>query len=1020
MKKILPLIYVLMLAMLATSGFAAITDGLIAYWGFDDSNVNISVNSVSGAPNITWQGTTSIVGGFRNTGRKFTTGNYGDSGFLQQPSVIRTMCLAMNASPITTRFAWGARTVGTDQGRYLGESSSVIRYTRMYNAAANNIDYTTTTIGVWHYVCIVEVNATGTQPNIYIDGVLTANTTSNQSFVNANCNAYIGGVNYCGSGMNLGYNGTVDSVGYWNRILNASEIAALNSSFGDPYYESVPPIINRFFPTNSTNYTTTGVAIAIYENITDNTAVSSAWAIVTQPNSTQTTIALLQNGSTSIYNATYTLPSTQGRYNISFYGNDTSANNATVIPAWFFVDSIPPGITITSPANNLVYSSTPITLVINATVTDTNAISEVNCTIHDATPDDGDHVHLSFVSGNAYSGTYVSDATDGSNFNYTCIAADVYGNTNTTATQFFSVDTHVPVLSDPKPATASVLTTANVNIDLGINITTGGAGSLSTTIANVTMPNGTKSQVTLTNSAGTKYNSSYSIGSVQGRYNVTYYAEKSSGLNAAYPSYFYLDSVAPSIITDTPSTLTIYSTLGSVVGLIVNVSDATFSIDHVTASIVYPDASVHNFTMVPSANQYAYNYTTIDNMDGYYNVTFVVYDQFGVTNSSTAQFYLDAHLPSVSNPIPANNVVFNATGAVQVGITATDSQGVNASWVTIVAPDSNTQTISLVHQSANLWNSTYTVNHGYGVYNATWYANDSVNHQATPLTSQFYLDDRYPIFSNLTSNTQQLLWNGIATFGADVSPTNNTVYLTFNGTNYLANKSGSHYFYSRFVTFANYSYNWTAYGDGVSHHAVTTNTSLYEVNFTPDVTPPNVTLISPGYGQNYSIQSNVLLSLTVVDDRQVGLVWGIVTAPNGSTEQIFMPNTEGDTYSGFYMLPATGTGNYIVNFTAQDATGNNNTAVNTLFVYVAPKTGLFNINSCPDTATSVQMSLYLGILFFLGGAIFMSFIIKQPIVGVLACLGLMFFGFMFVGCSVGLGMVIIGLAVLLMVVSIFQ
>jgi len=92
----------------------------------------------------------------------------------------------------------------------------------------------------------------------------------------------------------------------------------------------------------------------------------------------------------------------------------------------------------------------------------------------------------------------------------------------------------------------------------------------------------------------------------------------------------------------------------------------------------------------------------------------------------------------------------------------------------------------------------------------------------------------YPTFSDYYDDNASLLDTGTGHFNVTVANTNGTVILHINNTNiYATNLSASNYNVSyNFTHGGNYLYNWTAYGNGLSHNQNISYDRWYTVNST--------------------------------------------------------------------------------------------------------------------------------------------------------------------------------------------
>ena len=181
--------------------------------------------------------------------------------------------------------------------------------------------------------------------SIYINGVYNGSTDAMPS------DPYSGGNLYMGTrGDKYNYfNGSIDEVGIWNRVLTPSEISDLyNSGDGITYGQDATLSIEITSPENKT-YSTTSIDL----NISNSTALSTCYRSL--------------NGASNIsFTPNSSITATEGANNVSVWCNDTDGNNDSNIQ-FFTVDTTSPNVTIIVPADGETYNQTNQTLNITAT-----------------------------------------------------------------------------------------------------------------------------------------------------------------------------------------------------------------------------------------------------------------------------------------------------------------------------------------------------------------------------------------------------------------------------------------------------------------------------------------------------------------------------------------------------------------------------------------------------------------------------------------------------------------------------
>ena len=145
-----------------------------------------------------------------------------------------------------------------------------------------------------------------------------------------------------------------------------------------------------------------------------------------------------------------------------------------------------------------------------------------------------------------------------------------------------------PDVTDLIPAPNSQFN-ASDTIEIGANVTD--TSGVDTVYANITYPNSTIQQIELSNSVGDKYNSSFTIPYLKGRYNVTFIAnDTSNNVNNTETTYFTL-------VDDTPPRVVIIHPLehifdeNSDLAITVDAIDLT-AVDTILANITFPNQTL--------------------------------------------------------------------------------------------------------------------------------------------------------------------------------------------------------------------------------------------------------------------------------------------------------------------------------------------------------------------------------------------------------------------------------------------
>ncbi|MDP3734163.1 MAG: right-handed parallel beta-helix repeat-containing protein [Nanoarchaeota archaeon] len=309
----------------------------------------------------------------------------------------------------------------------------------------------------------------------------------------------------------------------WNNI----SVTILTPSVPD----TNPPNVTNTSPFNHQQFNLSQVFFELGANATDGgSPVSNVYANVSYPNGS-TLLFELANATTyrTRFNISFVIPELRGYYNVTFIANDSNNNfNNTVQINFSINDNTAPNVTNATPENHKVFNISNALFEIGANVTDDIMVSKV-------------YANVSYPNGSALlfelsnATTYVSRFNTSfvipellGAYNITFIANDSSNNRNSSLFVNFSVnDNTAPNVTNITPIQDSSLSTSAV-IEIGANVTDD--IMVSKVYANVSYPNGSALLFELIN--GTDYvrrfNLSFTIPSVTGKYNITFIANDSS------------------------------------------------------------------------------------------------------------------------------------------------------------------------------------------------------------------------------------------------------------------------------------------------------------------------------------------------------------------------------------------------------------------------------------------------------------------------------------------------------------
>lgn len=237
---------------------------------------------------------------------------------------------------------------------------------------------------------------------------------------------------------------------------NTAGTVTTNSAYGVRVKETVAPSITISSPTNGARVTNNKqpVVFTVVDE-TGGSGIDIATLVVKQDGAAVASSAIKTTAITNGYSVTYT-PATalgDGAHSVSVACSDNDGNAAVAVSTAYTVDTIPPSLNITSPADNSITSSA--SCVVSGMTNDATS-SPVTLTVNGAA--------VSVSSNGSFSTTITLAA--GVN-TITVVAKDSAGKTST-VTRKVTLDTSKPVISNisiaPNPADtgASMVLTVTV------------------------------------------------------------------------------------------------------------------------------------------------------------------------------------------------------------------------------------------------------------------------------------------------------------------------------------------------------------------------------------------------------------------------------------------------------------------------------------------------------------------------------------------------------------------------------
>ena len=207
----------------------------------------------------------------------------------------------------------------------------------------------------------------------------------------------------------------------------------------------------------------------------------------------------------------YVLPG-DGNYTFYSVANDTAGNSNSTTPRSVIIDTVPPQIQFVAPTpQNGTYNTSQ---TINVTETD---------------------IHLDTITINVngtivktcYSSPCTYNLTNDGNYTFYSVANDTAGNTNRTETRNIIIDQTPPLIIYTELSPYAIINGSNVSLYID-------ASGFDSLWAEITRPDLSKENITLTDEASTIYMNT----SLLGIYNVTFFANDTAGNIVSKKDYF--------------------------------------------------------------------------------------------------------------------------------------------------------------------------------------------------------------------------------------------------------------------------------------------------------------------------------------------------------------------------------------------------------------------------------------------------------------------------------------------------
>ena len=217
-------------------------------------------------------------------------------------------------------------------------------------------------------------------------------------------------------------------------------------------------------------------------------------------------------------------------------------------------------------------------------------------------------------------------------------------------------------------------------------------------------------------------------------------------------------------------------------------NNSFLDVNYITANVTATDINIENITI----NLYNISHTLVNTTSATTSPLFI-----NITNLPDSIYYLnataadtdpnfnttetriitiDAAAPQVTNVLPAENSIFNATETIEIAADVIDGVLIDTVIANITAPNGTTTIVTLTNttQGSNTFNASHITSRLNGTYTVTIIANDTSNNiNNTVYTNFTVLDQEQPIISTyIPANTSTILNN--QTLNISINTTDNT------------------------------------------------------------------------------------------------------------------------------------------------------------------------------------------------------------------------------------------------------
>ncbi|MEA2038180.1 MAG: Ig-like domain-containing protein, partial [Nanoarchaeota archaeon] len=667
-------------------------------------------------------------------------------------------------------------------------------------------------------------------------------------------NESVDNINYVANRTRKNYNISSQLNGSYGIIIEAHDNAnnTINSTSLIIFIDTAPPI-PLILTQNGSNFSNSTPGINI--NITDNLDSELNYTFYIDF-TTQSTTGYLSNGVNDTINLS-TL--SDGYYNITVEATDEANNKQNSTFIQILVDTQPPVVTIQNPSPN---EATGYLINLTSTVTDSGV--GIDAVTYVLINDSGYVYQNGSLNSTDSWDVMWNSTTDLPNegfiyINFTIIANDTLGNTNTTVVRFV-IDNVAPSINFIVPDGDYF----NDDFSLLIAVTNRNLTKSHYNITNSTFDlviNNSNNSISATSFTWSDYiNISNTTKWPEGRYNITVFAIDDVSNNRTLHNFFYIDRTGPNVTLLLP--VDYYNTSNTTIEFNFTVIDNfdTVLICNLTinGTVEHSDFIVINGTVMNRTLK------GIEEGTQLWNVT-CKDDATNANTSLSRWFTVDTSAPIISLVTPSNNH-WNGTANITFSYTPYDTYTTLSNCSLIINGTINQTNTSIVEGAENTFD---VYNIPEGAYNWTVNCSDTVGNIGTNLSERrFYVDQTVPTV-NITTN------NG--TWFSDSTPEiyfniSDNLDSTLNYTFYIDNTPSTNGTASNGIIRSD---NLTSLSNGSfiiileAWDEVNGRFNSSPITIFVDTVQPTITLLAPANGSNTT--QNVEFNFTITDNMAVNL-----------------------------------------------------------------------------------------------------------------------------------------------------